>query len=90
MKSKELQYKSAQKLWNEVKSDDKCLMTTIKDLKNKADGKKVNFIDYWAQKPSPTTTATLTTTAAITTTAKIISTAAITTATTTYSSTITT
>jgi hypothetical protein len=51
MKSKELQNKSAQKLWNKVKSD----ITTIKDLKNNADGKKFKLIEYWVQKPSPTT-----------------------------------
>jgi hypothetical protein len=79
MKSKELQYKSAQKLWNEVKSDDKRLITTIKDLKNKADGKKVKLLDYWVQKPSLTTTAAITTTAASTTTAATTTTAAITT-----------
>jgi hypothetical protein len=56
-KSKELQYKSGQRLWNEVKSDNDLIITTIKDLKEKGKEKKAKLLNFWKKSTANTSTA---------------------------------
>ena len=60
-KSKEMQFRDGQKLWNAIKSDKKNLITTFQELKAKSVDSQLTLLYFWKNCPN-TTTATNTST----------------------------
>jgi hypothetical protein len=64
-----MQFKSAQKLWNEIKSDETKLITTMNDLKRKAEKQhSAKIYNFWGPRSNTSTdisTATATTTSTV-------------------------